>query len=198
MNKKRNKNKIKLTSLVLILSLILVIIIYNSFLLVLQTVYPRRYSSLVEQYAQEYQINEAFLYAVIETESGFNKDAVSNVGAKGLTQIMPDTFKWLQSKTGEEYEEDDLFEPEISIKYGAFLLRYLLDEFDDPKTALAAYHAGIGRVNGWLHNPEYSTDGEKVSKIPFEDTDAYATKVLKTYEWYVKLYDLPEDMKYEY
>ena len=141
MNNERNKNKIKLISLVLILSLISVIIVYNSVYLALQTVYPRRYSEFVEKYSQEFQINEAFLYAVIETESGFNKDAVSEVGAKGLTQIMPDTFKWLQSKTGEKYEDDDLFDPEISIKYGSFLLKYLLDEFEDPKTALAAYHA---------------------------------------------------------
>lgn len=198
MNNERNKNKIKLISLVLILSLISVIIVYNSVYLALQTVYPRRYSEFVEKYSQEFQINEAFLYAVIETESGFNKDAVSEVGAKGLTQIMPDTFKWLQSKTGEKYEDDDLFDPEISIKYGAFLLEYLLDEFEDPKTALAAYHAGIGRVQGWLGNPEYSDDGEKVNKIPYESTDAYTQKVLRTYKWYVKLYDLPEDAKYEY
>ncbi len=198
MNNERNKNKIKLISLVLILSLISVIIVYNSVYLALQTVYPRRYSEFVEKYSQEFQINEAFLYAVIETESGFNKDAVSEVGAKGLTQIMPDTFKWLQSKTGEKYEDDDLFDPEISIKYGAFLLEYLLDEFEDPKTALAAYHAGIGRVQEWLQNPEYSADGEKVSEIPYESTDAYTQKVLRTYKLYVKLYDLPEDAKYEY
>ncbi len=198
MNKERNKNKLKLISLVLILSLISVIIIYNSFLLAMQTIYPRRYSEYVEKYAQENQINEAFLYAVIETESGFDKNAVSEVGAKGLTQIMPDTFKWLQGKTGEKYKEDDLFDPEISIKYGAFLLQYLLEEFEDPKTALAAYHAGIGRVKEWLRNPEYSSDGESVSEIPFESTDVYTRKVLRTYKIYVKLYDLPEDIKYEY
>ena len=162
----RRHNKIKLTSFLLILTVVLGIIIYNTVHLALQTVYPLKYSELVEKYSAEYNLDEAFVYAVIETESGFNKDAVSEVGARGLMQIMPDTFKWLKSKTGEKLSEDALFEPEVSIWYGCFLLRYLLDEFENEKTALAAYHAGVGRVKKWLKDPEYSDDGKTVARIP--------------------------------
>ena len=185
-------NKIKLTSFLLILTVVLGIIIYNTVHLALQTVYPLKYSELVEKYSAEYNLDEAFVYAVIETESGFNKDAVSEVGARGLMQIMPDTFKWLKSKTGEKLSEDALFEPEVSIRYGCFLLRYLLDEFENEKTALAAYHAGIGRVKKWLKDPEYSDDGKTVARIPYETTKNYTDKVMKTYHRYIKLYDLTE------
>lgn len=185
-------NKIKLTSFLLILTVVLGIIIYNTVHLALQTVYPLKYSELVEKYSAEYNLDEAFVYAVIETESGFNKDAVSEVGARGLMQIMPDTFKWLKSKTGEKLSEDALFEPEVSIRYGCFLLRYLLDEFENEKTALAAYHAGVGRVKKWLKDPEYSDDGKTVARIPYETTKNYTEKVMKTYHRYIKLYDLTE------
>ena len=185
-------NKIKLTSFLLILTVVLGIIIYNTVHLALQTVYPLKYSELVEKYSAEYNLDEAFVYAVIETESGFNKDAVSEVGARGLMQIMPDTFKWLKSKTGEKLSEDALFEPEVSIRYGCFLLRYLLDEFENEKTALAAYHAGVGRVKKWLRDPEYSDDGKTVARIPYETTKNYTEKVMKTYHRYIKLYDLTE------
>ena len=188
----RRHNKIKLTSFLLILTVVLGIIIYNTVHLALQTVYPLKYSELVEKYSAEYNLDEAFVYAVIETESGFNKDAVSEVGARGLMQIMPDTFKWLKSKTGEKLSEDALFEPEVSIRYGCFLLRYLLDEFENEKTALAAYHAGIGRVKKWLKDPEYSDDGKTVARIPYETTKNYTDKVMKTYHRYIKLYDLTE------
>ena len=188
----RRHNKIKLTSFLLILTVVLGIIIYNTVYLALQTVYPRKYSALVEKYSAEYNLDEAFVYAVIETESGFNKDAVSNVGARGLMQIMPDTFKWLKSKTGEKLPDDALFEPEVSIRYGCFLLRYLLDEFENEKTALAAYHAGVGRVKKWLKDPEYSDDGKTVARIPYETTKNYTDKVMKTYHRYIKLYDLTE------
>lgn len=185
-------NKIKLISFLLILTVVLGIIIYNTVHLALQTVYPLKYSELVEKYSAEYNLDEAFVYAVIETESGFNKDAVSEVGARGLMQIMPDTFKWLKSKTGEKLPDDALFEPEVSIRYGCFLLRYLLDEFENEKTALAAYHAGVGRVKKWLRDPEYSDDGKTVARIPYETTKNYTEKVMKTYHRYIKLYDLTE------
>lgn len=185
----RTKNKIKLALLVLLLLIVSVIIIYNAVSLVLQTVYPRSYSEEISRNAEIYDLDEALLYALIETESGFDKNAVSSVGAKGLTQITPETFRWLQTKTGENYEDDALFEPEVSIKYGAFFLRYLLDEFGDTKTALAAYHAGRGRVNEWLNDPRYSSDGEKLDIIPYNDTEFYSEKVLKVRDRYLKIYD---------
>ena len=69
-------------------------------------------------------------------------------------------------------------------------MRYLLDEFGDTKTALAAYHAGRGRVNEWLSDPRYSSDGKKLDVIPYNDTDFYAEKVLKVRERYCNIYDL--------
>lgn len=189
----RTENKIKLFSLLLLLSVISVIIIYNSVSLALQTVYPRGYSEEVEKNANEYGVDVALLYALIETESGFEKDALSSAGAKGLTQITPETFAWLQTKTGENYSDDSLYEPEVSIKYGAFFLSLLLDEFGDTKTALAAYHAGRGKVNEWLGDRRYSSDGEKLDVIPYEDTDFYANKVEKVRKRYIKIYGLKNE-----
>lgn len=190
--KKRTQNKIKLTLLVLLLLVISVIIIYNSISLVLQTVYPRNYSDLVEENSKAYEVEESLIYALIESESGFDEKAVSVVGAKGLTQITPETFRWLQTKTGESHSDDALFQPEISIKYGVFFLKFLLDEFGDTKTALAAYHAGRGRVNEWLRDSRYSSDGEKLDVIPYEDTDFYVNKVMKVQKRYCDIYDLSD------
>ena len=46
--------------------------------------YPREYSTYVELYAAEYGVPETVIYAVIKTESNFDKNAVSNAGAHGL------------------------------------------------------------------------------------------------------------------
>ncbi len=189
MSEKRNINRIKLISLLLILSAILIIIVVNAVKLGIQTIYPRQYVELVEDNAEQFDIDEALLYALINTESGFDKNAVSSVGAKGLTQITPDTFRWLQTKTGEEYNEDALFEPEISVYYGAYFLDMLLKEFDNTETALAAYHAGRSKVNEWLSDPRISPDGETLENIPYEDTSAYVKKVMKNYKKYNEIYD---------
>lgn len=189
MTESRNRNKLKLGLLLLILSVISVIIVYNAVKLFAQTTYPLRYIEIVEENAAEFEIDEPLLYALIKAESGFNKDAVSAVGAKGLTQITPETFEWLQTKTGENLEDDALFEPEISVYYGACFLDMLLDEFGNTETALAAYHAGRGKVNEWLADPRYSPDGETLENIPYKDTAQYVEKVVKYTEKYRKIYD---------
>ena len=191
--KTQTLNKIKAVLFLLLLVVISVIIIYNSVSLVMQTVYPRGYSDIVEAKAEEYNVDKALLYALIETESGFDENAVSAVGAKGLTQITPDTFDWLQMKKGESHSENDLFVPEISIDYGAFFISILIDEFGDTKTALAAYHAGRGIVNEWLADDRYSSDGKTLNEIPYKDTDAYTNQVLKVRDRYCDLYDMEDD-----
>ena len=172
------------------MSAILIIIIVNTVKLGVQTVYPRQYISLVEENAEEFEIDQSLLYAVIKAESGFDKNAVSSVGAMGLTQITPETFEWLQTKTGDSYDEDALFEPEISIYYGAYFLNMLLEEFDNTETALAAYHAGRGKVNEWLEDPEISPDGVVLENIPYEDTAGYVRSVVKITEKYKNIYDM--------
>ena len=190
MSKNRNVNKFKLVSLLLILAVVLIIIIVNAVKLVVQTVYPKQYVDLVEENAERFDIDVSLIYALIKTESGFDKSAVSSVGAKGLPQITPDTFFWLQTKTGEEYDEDKLFEPEISVYYGTYFLDMLLEEFGNTETALAAYHAGRGKVNEWLSDPRISPDGETLENIPFEDTAGYVKRVIKNAEKYKKIYDV--------
>ena len=190
MSENRNVNKFKLISLLLILSVILIIIIVNAVKLGVQTIYPRQYVKLVEENAAAFELDESLLYALIKTESGFDKNAVSSVGAKGLTQITPDTFSWLQTKTGETYEDEALFEPEISVYYGAYFLNMLLEEFDNTETALAAYHAGRGKVNEWLADPRISPDGVVLENIPYEDTAGYVKRVMKNTEKYKDIYDI--------
>ena len=59
--------------------------------------YPQKYQELVEQYALENQVDPLVLYSVIRTESGFDPQAESNVGARGLVQITAETIRWLTS-----------------------------------------------------------------------------------------------------
>lgn len=155
---------------------------------VLEYLYPKKYSEYVEMYASEFGISETLLYSVIHTESGFDPDSVSSADARGLTQITEDTFDWLLMKSGEDYTFDDLFTPEISIKYGAYFLSILQEEFAITETVVAAYHAGRGNVLSWLSNPEYSDDGINLKNIPISDTAHYVNKVMSAMDNYYKIY----------
>ena len=90
----------------------LIFVIFFASLNLARQLYPTKYSDFVESYTLEYNLQKSFVYAVIKCESGFDERAVSSVGAKGLMQIMPETFLWLQGKTGEELSEEMLFDAE--------------------------------------------------------------------------------------
>lgn len=155
---------------------------------VMKMLYPMKYSDYVEHYSAEYGVDPKLVYAVIKTESSFNSDAVSYADAVGLTQITPETFEWLRQKLGEENENLSLYDPETSIKYGAFFLGYLINEFGNADTAIAAYHAGRGRVIGWLEDKKISPDGKTLSEIPIPETAHYVKKVNKALNVYNNLY----------
>lgn len=153
-----------------------------------QQLYPREYAEYVTKYCNEYDVPEALVYAVIQTESNFNPNAVSRVGAKGLMQLMPDTLDWLSRLLGEDYPSGDITDPETNIKYGTYYLRHLYDRFDNWDTALAAYNAGHGRVSGWLEDSRYTDDGISLKNIPLEETKNYVNKVNASYNQYTEIY----------
>ncbi len=171
---------------------VLVIVLIASALLknpALRIIYPDKYKDEITGAAKEYGIDPALLFAVIRTESGFDPDAVSYLGARGLTQITEDTFDWLLTKTGESYTFDDLYDESVSIKYGALFLGMLTEEFKTDREVLSAYHAGRGNVNSWLNNSQYSSDGRTLDTIPISDTGHYVYKVTKAKAMYDKLYE---------
>lgn len=151
--------------------------------------YPTSYASIVQKYAQMYEIDPLFIYAVIKTESDFDHDAVSEADARGLTQVAETTFDWIKGKLGEEDTVfSDLFDPEVSIRYGSYFLHYLYEEFGSYEMAAAAYHAGRGAVSEWVEDPSLSHDGESLHTIPSTATAHYVNKVMQAYERYTSLY----------
>ena len=155
-----------------------------------QYAYPVAYEDLVLSYARQRDLEPSLVFAVICCESGFQPEAQSSVGAKGLMQLMDETFEWAQMRNGDtEFQSPTaLYDPETNIRYGTLVLSLLLEEFEHKESAIAAYHAGWGNVKEWLDNGEYSQDGETLSYIPFEDTRSYVDKVLRTQEEYRRLY----------
>ncbi len=158
---------------------------------VMEQFYPQEYSEFVSQYSQMYDLDEALVYAVIRTESGFRAEVESSAGAVGLMQIMPSTFEYLQSLESDsvEYSEDELKNPEINIKYGTYYLFILLQHYNgSEQLAVAAYNAGLSNVDSWLDDSRYSSDGVTLSDIPFAETKQYVERVENTKAVYESLY----------
>ncbi len=151
-----------------------------------ETLHPMKYYEYVEKYSEEYSVPREIIFAVIKSESSFVSDAVSPAGAVGLMQIMPSTYEWLCTKTGEKPNISTLYDPEVSIKYGTYYLSYLYSRFGVWETVYAAYNAGDNRVKGWLEDSRYGLDGRLVD-IPFEETKVYVKRVAQAKETYGRL-----------
>jgi soluble lytic murein transglycosylase len=112
--------------------------------------YPLAYEQIVRGHARHYRLDPALLAAVIYQESKFRPDVRSKSGAVGLMQLLPATAKGIAIHTGgTRFRVDDLYDPELNVRYGAWYLRHLLDRYGDEETALAAYNAGQENVDRW-------------------------------------------------
>jgi soluble lytic murein transglycosylase len=153
--------------------------------------YPVHHETIVLRESEKNGLDPAFVYAVIRTESSFNPAAESSAEARGLMQITPETFDWIQGKLDETDKTsfEDLYEIEDNIRYGTALLGMHLEEFGSEQNALCAYHAGRSQALAWLRDPAISPDGETIMNIPFGDTGRYVEKVLGTKGIYEALYE---------
>ena len=112
--------------------------------------------------AAKWGIPENIFFGLIRAESSWNPNAVSRVGALGLTQVMPKTA------VGMGYDPAVLKkDPQVQLDAGARYLSTQYSTFGRWDYALAAYHAGPGRV-------------QKAGGIPaIESTQRYVKNVLR-------------------
>ena len=148
--------------------------------------------SMVLTAAGTFGVSPAMVLAVIRTESDFHPNAYSAAGAVGLMQILPETFLYLrEEKLNEKLSEQDLWEPEVNIRYGTYYLSYLFSRFGNWQVALAAYNAGEGRVEKWLKDSALS-DGVHLLDIPYPETKQYVAVTMEAYREYLEKYNFKE------
>lgn len=133
-----------------------------------RSVDPSAYAREIAEAAARYAVPERLIWAVIQTESGFDHRAVSRRGARGLMQLMPETAAILGVR--------DPFNPRENIHGGTRHLRGLMERFRyNLHLAIAAYNAGDKAVAAFGGIP------------PYPETREYVTRVLRLYgapiEW---------------
>jgi hypothetical protein len=125
----------------------------------------QRFAADVNRIAAQYRLEPALMHAVISAESSYNPWAVSPKGAMGLMQLMPGT--------AERFGVSNPYDPVANMHGGARYLRWLLDRFNDPRLAVAAYNAGEGAVQKY---------GNQIP--PYQETQTYVVRVLDFYQRY--------------
>ncbi len=144
--------------------------------------FPMKYSEVVAEASQKYDLPQEIIFSVINVESHFNPNAVSSKGAVGLMQIMPSTAEEVAKKAN--FDTFELTNPRDNIMLGSSYLATLNRRFENLSTAICAYNAGPTNVSAWLKNTQYSSDGKTLKKIPFEETRNYLAKFNKNLKYY--------------
>ena len=155
--------------------------------------YGMYYEELVNTAAQENNFHPLFLYSVMRQESLFEGFVHSAAGARGLMQIIPPTGATINQRIGWpiSYEDNDLYRPIVSVRYGAFYLNYnyaLLD--NDIYATLAAYNGGPGNAFEWQALGQGDPD-LLLESIRFAETRDYIQSIYETYSAYKKIYGTP-------
>lgn len=130
-----------------------------------------KFDDLINIVSKKHGMDPALIKAVVHTESYFNPNATSRVGASGLMQLMP--------RTAELYGVFDLYSPMKNLDAGVRHLRYLLRRYKNRLSyALAAYNAGEKAVRFYNGIP------------PYRETRRYIKKVIQYQSYYQTQYRL--------
>jgi soluble lytic murein transglycosylase len=127
----------------------------------------------------------AFMLAIARQESSFDPHARSNVGARGLMQLMPATASGVARHMGVRYAASRLEDPHFNMTLGGYFLGRLTSQFGGSYVlAAAAYNAGPGRPAEWVNtcgDPRRSgvDPTDFVECIPFTETRNYVMRVLE-------------------
>ena len=123
---------------------------------------PNQYDHLILKASLRHDVDFSLLKSIIKVESNFDCYAVSQKGAKGLMQIMPQNFSFLNIRNP--------FDPEENIMGGTLYFKQMLEKFNKIELALAAYNAGPTTVDKYNGIP------------PISETKGYVKKVMSHYK----------------
>lgn len=128
------------------------------------------FDHIIQQAAQQHGVSEGLIKAVMHTESGFNVNARSPVGAQGLMQLMPATAR--------RFNVSNAYDPHENIMAGAKYLAWLLKRFNGNTTlALAGYNAGEGNVTKYGGVPPFRETQDYVRRVTSRYNNLYASGV---------------------
>jgi soluble lytic murein transglycosylase len=152
--------------------------------------YGLYYEDLILPEEQNYTLDKLFMFSVIRQESLFEGFVRSSAGARGLMQVIPSTGQQIAGELGwpPNYDANDLYRPNVSIKFGSYYLAKNRDLFGgNMYAALAAYNGGPGNTAIW--NQLANNDPDLlVEVIRFEETRNYIRAIYEIFSTYRLVY----------
>jgi soluble lytic murein transglycosylase len=140
--------------------------------------------------AKRRDVDPVFAAALIRQESNFTPAAVSRAGARGLMQVMPSVGHGIARSLGYPlWDPVLLFEPDVNLELGMAHLGELSERYATPAEILAAYNAGVSRVQRWNEKAGVADPEVFAERIPYAETRDYVRIIQRNMDFYGALYD---------
>lgn len=170
----------------------------------LELTFPRFYQNQIEKSADENNLPRYLMYALVRSESFFDRKITSRAGAAGLTQLMESTAADEAKKA--KLDEYDIFDAQTNLNFGAHYLANLISRVPENNELLAlfAYNAGLTHVRGWISTAQkdwtQATGNASrgpcgiptdlfLESLPFPETRGYGRKLVSAAALYGWLYE---------
>ena len=156
---------------------------------VYRLLYPVVHRDVLIEESRATDLDPTLVAALIRQESRFVPRATSAAGARGLMQVMPDVGRTVARSLGFPlWDPVLLYQADVNAKLGTRHLADLFRQYDELPHILAAYNAGMSRVERWrtkagVEDPEMFTE-----RIPYVETRDYVRIILRNRDVYRALY----------
>lgn len=155
--------------------------------------FPLPYRAAIEREAAKQNVDSLIVASIIRQESAFDPNVVSNAGAVGLMQIMPNELDKIAAEGGlPPITRSDLFDPETNIAAGAAEFRQKLNRMNHQTLAIAAYNAGEQAVGRWIATTPIEDVDLFIETIPYAETKLYVKNVTRNLFEYRRIYETEE------
>ena len=151
---------------------------------------PERYGELIDRQAETFGVPSAIILAIVNCESDFASNSVSEDGRIGLMQISPELLERVCTEILHEPIPDSgiLYDPKTNLRVGTAYLARLYETYGVWEIVYAAWHAGEETVDIWLTDQTYLDGQGRLKNIPDKSTEKFVSRVKKDTQMYTKLY----------
>ena len=131
------------------------------------------------------------MLSIARQESRFQADAKSVAAARGMMQFIASTADEIATQLKvQNFQQDDLYNPDTSIRFGSQYLANLFQQFpNQPQAVAGSYNGGADNLARWIARARANEADRYVPEIGFSQTKDYVYKVMANFWTYQRLYD---------
>src|SRR5215213_7924530 len=157
----------------------------------IELLYPAPFRESLLKHASSRNVDPRFVLSIARQESRFQADAKSVAAARGMMQFIASTANEIAGQLKlQNFQQDDLYNPDTSIRFGSQYLANLFQQFpNQPQAVAGAYNGGADNLARWIARARANEADRYVGEIGFSQTKDYVYKVLANFWNYQRLYD---------